>query len=119
MIRRPPRSTRTDTLFPYTTLFRSNRCENMPGPSRTAKRGSVTPGQTRPMPSDCYACQQAGPEAPLRERFVRADGWRVAHDFNSSLQGWLILAPPRPVRALAELTPGASNRQGVVKGRGW
>src|SRR3546814_4572131 len=27
MIRRPPRSTRTDTLFPYTTLFRS-------GPSR-------------------------------------------------------------------------------------
>src|SRR3546814_15855735 len=29
MIRRPPRSTRTDTLFPYTTLFRSFRygCE--------------------------------------------------------------------------------------------
>src|SRR3546814_3203258 len=25
MIRRPPRSTRTDTLFPYTTLFRSDR----------------------------------------------------------------------------------------------
>src|SRR3546814_9081085 len=28
MIRRPPRSTRTDTLFPYTTLFRSP--EEMP-----------------------------------------------------------------------------------------
>src|SRR3546814_13578066 len=26
MIRRPPRSTRTDTLFPYTTLFRSPLC---------------------------------------------------------------------------------------------
>src|SRR3546814_16885953 len=26
MIRRPPRSTRTDTLFPYTTLFRSSFC---------------------------------------------------------------------------------------------
>src|SRR3546814_968302 len=25
MIRRPPRSTRTDTLFPYTTLFRSRQ----------------------------------------------------------------------------------------------
>src|SRR3546814_8467925 len=25
MLRRPPRSTRTDTLFPYTTLFRSQR----------------------------------------------------------------------------------------------
>src|SRR3546814_13814903 len=28
MIRRPPRSTRTDTLFPYTTLFRSLDCPN-------------------------------------------------------------------------------------------
>src|SRR3546814_20661914 len=27
MIRRPPRSTRTDTLFPYTTLFRSSEVE--------------------------------------------------------------------------------------------
>src|SRR3546814_10342134 len=27
MIRRPPRSTRTDTLFPYTTLFRSQVCQ--------------------------------------------------------------------------------------------
>src|SRR3546814_11048189 len=27
MIRRPPRSTRTDTLFPYTTLFRSRPCD--------------------------------------------------------------------------------------------
>src|SRR3546814_15867357 len=27
MIRRPPRSTRTDTLFPYTTLFRSFQLE--------------------------------------------------------------------------------------------
>src|SRR3546814_19864563 len=31
MIRRPPRSTRTDTLFPYTTLFRSS--PNCPTPS--------------------------------------------------------------------------------------
>src|SRR3546814_4974413 len=29
MIRRPPRSTRTDTLFPYTTLFRSQREQRM------------------------------------------------------------------------------------------
>src|SRR3546814_4039208 len=28
MIRRPPRSTRPDTLFPYTTLFRSDGCGN-------------------------------------------------------------------------------------------
>src|SRR3546814_5390329 len=30
MIRRPPRSTRTDTLFPYTTLFRSDRRQSQP-----------------------------------------------------------------------------------------
>src|SRR3546814_1997566 len=29
MIRRPPRSTRTDTLFPYTTLFRSIVCAGL------------------------------------------------------------------------------------------
>src|SRR3546814_8750477 len=28
MVRRPPRSTRTDTLFPYTTLFRSHHYRN-------------------------------------------------------------------------------------------
>src|SRR3546814_6635572 len=31
MIRRPPRSTRTDTLFPYTTLFRSSAAAPMQG----------------------------------------------------------------------------------------
>src|SRR3546814_2729221 len=31
MIRRPPRSTRTDTLFPYTTLFRSKSKKPCPG----------------------------------------------------------------------------------------
>src|SRR3546814_14022823 len=30
MITRPPRSTRTDTLFPYTTLFRSDRARPQP-----------------------------------------------------------------------------------------
>src|SRR3546814_4267394 len=35
MIRRPPRSTRTDTLFPYTTLFRS--------PHRADRRSSTMP----------------------------------------------------------------------------
>jgi diadenosine tetraphosphate (Ap4A) HIT family hydrolase len=62
-----------------------------------------TVGKTASMPSDCYACQQAGPDAPFRERFVRDGGWRVAHDFNSSLAGWLILVPLRHLHALDEL----------------
>src|SRR3546814_9934878 len=32
MVRRPPRSTRTYTLFPYTTLFRSGLCQGLHGP---------------------------------------------------------------------------------------
>src|SRR3546814_5410854 len=36
MIRRPPRSTRTDTLFPYTTLFRSSGRTGRAGKKGTA-----------------------------------------------------------------------------------
>src|SRR3546814_6807018 len=43
MIRRPPRSTRTDTLFPYTTLFRSHHEISRPSESLYRKR----PGRTR------------------------------------------------------------------------
>src|SRR3546814_1583799 len=39
MIRRPPRSTRTDTLFPYTTLFRSRAAARPPPATRAACRG--------------------------------------------------------------------------------
>src|SRR3546814_4053689 len=42
MIRRPPRSTRTDTLFPYTTLFRSNGREVYEG-GELSITGYVTP----------------------------------------------------------------------------
>src|SRR3546814_19116177 len=40
MIRRPPRSTRTDTLFPYTTLFRSKRTNVAEG---TVQRTNLFP----------------------------------------------------------------------------
>src|SRR3546814_11069236 len=40
MIRRPPRSTRTDTLFPYTTLFRSAILTSLAPKERAAILGS-------------------------------------------------------------------------------
>src|SRR3546814_18868043 len=54
MIRRPPRSTRTDTLFPYTTLFRSQRldrtqCRGVRGAARGG--GAGEPGVLRCEPS--------------------------------------------------------------------
>src|SRR3546814_14813709 len=39
MIRRPPRSTRTDTLFPYTTLFRSGVAVGIPDDAAEAAKG--------------------------------------------------------------------------------
>src|SRR3546814_1106962 len=42
MIRRPPRSTRTDTLFPYTTLFRSDRQRELA--VQESKLSTVTTG---------------------------------------------------------------------------
>src|SRR3546814_6733316 len=51
MIRRPPRSTRTDTLFPYTTLFRST--ENQP-----------TADGLRRLPTDYSNVPQLGPALP-------------------------------------------------------
>src|SRR3546814_3243490 len=52
MIRRPPRSTRTDTLFPYTTLFRSQKFyeDTICGPCRfygvqTGERSGNTPSR--------------------------------------------------------------------------
>src|SRR3546814_1634905 len=41
MIRRPPRSTRTDTLFPYTTLFRSKRATATPKTSKPGEPGTI------------------------------------------------------------------------------
>src|SRR3546814_1025917 len=45
MIRRPPRSTRTDTLFPYTTLFRS--CRSLPSPRRRSADPGSDSAETR------------------------------------------------------------------------
>src|SRR3546814_4120228 len=44
MIRRPPRSTRTDTLFPYTTLFRSLLDADLPYGTGDVRSGVATHG---------------------------------------------------------------------------
>src|SRR3546814_9301638 len=45
MIRRPPRSTRTDTLFPYTTLFRSEQEGDESGQEQQPSEMAAEPSQ--------------------------------------------------------------------------
>src|SRR3546814_6032344 len=63
MIRRPPRSTRTDTLFPYTTLFRS-------------------PGATRPSsaPRGCAPRLQALSHRRRQARTLEAEPAQTGND---------------------------------------
>src|SRR3546814_6139471 len=63
MIRRPPRSTRTDTLFPYTTLFRS--C----APPATERASSGDAGAARRTVHDAVPARRAGARA------LRAGAW--------------------------------------------
>src|SRR3546814_14659155 len=76
MIRRPPRSTRTDTLFPYTTLFRSTGREDHPGPrlhlyGRGAERGrSLAREPSRASLCQCspaadFHAQSCPPDSPV------------------------------------------------------
>src|SRR3546814_11020498 len=60
MIRRPPRSTRTDTLFPYTTIFRSEEILPAAHQRRRARRRAALGGR-----------RAAQPQRPDRVRAAR------------------------------------------------
>src|SRR3546814_20047065 len=69
MIRRPPRSTRTDTLFPYTTLFRS--LERLGGGQIGDRGAEEKAGQHLVLRKRRNACEgDFGPQAGARD----ADG---------------------------------------------
>src|SRR3546814_12813598 len=53
MIRRPPRSTRTDTLFPYTTLFRSEAATRLAEFPMLGHAGRI-PGTRELIPQETY-----------------------------------------------------------------
>src|SRR3546814_4850358 len=56
MRRLPPRSTRTYTLFPYTTLFRSRRCRHRAGVDRI----EVASGRQHVRPAAAWRARRAG-----------------------------------------------------------
>src|SRR3546814_19432397 len=98
MIRRPPRSTRTDTLFPYTTLFRSRNPLGLR--HRTSARVAECPG-----PAAFKGLRRAGPQPAAAaspaavaggDPALAADGARGARPRRRRLpqQPWALSACP-------------------------
>src|SRR3546814_17598535 len=59
MIRRPPKSTRTDTLFPYTSLFRSLRVQSLRALARKVVKQIEAPRSPDPiMRRPCADCEE-------------------------------------------------------------
>src|SRR3546814_3118933 len=77
MIRRPPRSNRTDTLFPYTTLFRSvdDARNALQGQSRPPRSGAGLVARTLEA-ARARMPPNAGPAALM----PKADAWRIVED---------------------------------------
>src|SRR3546814_4270799 len=75
MIRRPPRSTRTDTLFPYTTLFRS--CD-------WSRTGAYLAGNDSRLWGQPYLNAWCFRSSRLRDRHFR--GGACAGDANASAE---------------------------------
>src|SRR3546814_3524226 len=79
MIRRPPRSTRTDTLFPYTTLFRSSAavcsvtlCKRINANAARLNTASATSISSRVKTVSCLATHSHLPRHMYRYRYPPA-----------------------------------------------
>src|SRR3546814_11846248 len=99
MIRRPPRSTRTDTLFPYTTLFRSvfgNENPAIAALAPSARQAGGEQARRRVIgigPVERHAVGGAGEDRTRPEPHAKTGRG------DPSLQGRARLAAPPPGRA--------------------
>lgn len=64
----------------------------------------------------CYACHSdpAVAAVPVEERIHVGDHWRVAHSFNSSLPGWVVVLPRRHVLSVADLSEAEAAEFGSL-----
>src|SRR3546814_18545037 len=88
MIRRPPRSTRTDTLFPYTTLFRSIRKSQVGNREAVETRLRLATETGRGLVADFAAGTGGGTR-------MRRDAGRmiVRLDLHQDMHGLVVRAP--------------------------
>src|SRR3546814_5648876 len=97
MIRRPPRSTRTDTLFPYTTLFRS--------PVHSLQAGSRSRRETHPHPT--LPLKGRAPDQGQRRRlrkYLRPPAPAPSPSRGGLGWGWGFHPPPRRLHRSEEHT---------------
>jgi diadenosine tetraphosphate (Ap4A) HIT family hydrolase len=63
----------------------------------------------------CYSCDlELDDDLRSWQRVVVTDHWRATHAFNTSLPGWLVVAPRRHVLSLADLEPDEAATLGPL-----
>src|SRR3546814_20327727 len=102
MIRRPPISTRTDTLFPYTTLFRST------APSRTSMAAESVIGSVSSR-APCQIGRTRPPTILIVAPPFGVDRHHLAiEDLDDALRGW---PPEQHVRRVVDAAAVAADEQ--------
>src|SRR5213082_3106473 len=99
MIRRPPRSTLCQTLFPYTTLFRSRLIDGTSGAGRYYL-GSLLPAADgrRPRRSEEHTSELQSPDTPSYAVFcLKKKKQELARSSSRDSMSALPPAPPHPV----------------------
>src|SRR3546814_1216349 len=89
MIRRPPRSTRTDTLLPSTTLFRSApspRPSAAPCPAAATRRTCPSTPSSAPTPPSPSATGKGAARSKARNPLPRSTFWLYRNDLGGTLQ---------------------------------
>src|SRR3546814_9788840 len=106
MIRRPPRSTRTDTLFPYTTLFRSAKIAQVKAEIERVETASAGQDEARIADAEAEAA-----DARATAEAARAETERLRDQMKQTQLGaTLVLQDVVFETARAELKPGAVQR---------
>src|SRR3546814_2325349 len=89
MIRRPPRSTRTDTLFPYTTLFRSGHaatCTLSPRLCMAARASGIQCSQQIKLPTRPHSAWWTPKVEPSPRIHTSRSPWVRSEEHTSELQ---------------------------------
>src|SRR3546814_3383388 len=137
MIRRPPRSTRTDTLFPYTTLFRSRTELSLPteyiitgfwNSAATSRRIWMLSASRRSRWESVWSssigaknpeAERGGPLCPLFKRARTTEwpyGWQRSEEHTSELQSLMSIAYAdfRLTKNIDQNTGGLENNYGAI-----